>query len=198
MSSRDSSFYEVRGSRAASGAADDDDPVVASYSVFIKPPLQENRKLIILQYVNRTSQDPANIVPPRIKELRVKSITGQYEVDIPIETNQAYDQCKGIKWGTDLKKSTEAKQGGSLGLAGGFGIGSTGTRVGAGGHRGNDDSDYPMEWTEALRQEKVLKTQTLGGARSVEEESTNFMVGVFQGSESAPHGNVQICRTWTD
>lgn len=183
MSSRDSSLYEVGASRAASGA-DDDDPIVASYSVFIKPPLPENRKLIILQYVNRISQDPTSIAPPRIKEIRVKPITGQFEVDVPVETSQAYDQGKGIKWGTDLKKSMEAKQGGSLGLAGGFGIGSTTARAGAAGRRGNDDSDYPMEWNEALRQEKVLKTQTLGGARSAEEKTANFMVGVFQGSES--------------
>ncbi|KAL2164978.1 hypothetical protein VTH06DRAFT_274 [Thermothelomyces fergusii] len=161
-------------------ASDDDDPIIASYSVFIKPPLPEHRKLIVLQYVNKTAQDPAQIRVPRISELRVKPKTGMYEVDVPIDTTEAYDRNKGIAWGTALQKSMEAKKGGSLGLAGGFNIVATSTT--ARGRRGaGADDDTPLTWAEAARQDKVLRTQTFGGGRSAEEANTRHMIGVFQG-----------------
>lgn len=168
-------------------ANDVDDPVVATYSVFIKPPLPDNRELLILQYVNKTSQDPAHIRPPRISELRVKPKTGMFEVDVAVDTSQAYDQAKGIKWGTALRKSMETRKGGSLGLAGGFGIGGAGPRgAPPGGRRGaNSEDAAPLTWQEATRQDKVLRAQTLGGGRGAEEQTANYMVGVFQGSESS-------------
>jgi DNA-directed RNA polymerase III subunit RPC5 len=162
---------------------DEDDPVVATYSVFMKPPLPEKKKLLILQYVNKTAQDPTSIRQPRILEMRVKPKTGMLEVDVPIETSHVYDQGKGIKWGAMLQKSMETKKGGSLGLAGGFGIGAPAVRA-AGGRRGGNDDNIPLSWAEATRQDKVLRAQTLGGGRSTEEENAKYMVGVFQGSES--------------
>lgn len=79
----------------------------------------------------------------------------------------------------------EAKKGGSLGLAGGFNIVATSTtgrgRRGAGA--GNDD-EPPLNWAEAARQDKVLRTQTFGGGRSAEEENARHMIGVFQGSKA--------------
>ena len=161
---------------------DDDDPIVANYSVFIKPPLPEHRNLVVLQYVNKTAQDPAQIRVPRIAELRVKADTGMYEVDVPIDTTEAYDRNKGMAWGTALQKSMDAKKGGSLGLAGGFNIVATSTT--ARGRRGgpSNDDEPPLTWAEAARQDKVLRTQTFGGGRSAEEENTRHMIGVFQGS----------------
>ncbi|KAK3901737.1 Sin-like protein conserved region-domain-containing protein [Staphylotrichum tortipilum] len=163
-------------------ADDDDDPIVANYSVFIKPPLPEHRNLVVLQYVNKTAQDPAQIRVPRIAELRVKADTGMYEVDVPIDTSEAYDRNKGMAWGASLQKSMEAKKGGSLGLAGGFNIVVTSTtaRGRRGGGASNDDGP-PLTWAEAARQDKVLRTQTFGGGRSAEEENTRHMIGVFQG-----------------
>ncbi|KAL2177726.1 Sin-like protein conserved region-domain-containing protein [Thermothelomyces heterothallicus CBS 202.75] len=163
-------------------ASDDDDPIIANFSVFIKPPLPENRNLVVLQYVNKTAQDPAQIRVPRISELRVKPKTGMYEVDVPIDTTEAYDKNKGIAWGTALQKSMEAKKGGSLGLAGGFNIVATSTS--ARGRRGagaGADDETPLTWAEAARQDKVLRTQTFGGGRSAEEANTRHMIGVFQG-----------------
>ncbi|KAK4234455.1 Sin-like protein conserved region-domain-containing protein [Achaetomium macrosporum] len=162
---------------------DEDDPVVASYSVFIKPPLPEHRKLVVFEHVTKTSQDPAQIRVPRIAELRVKPSTGMYEVDVPIDTAEAYDRNKGIAWGIALQKSMEAKKGGSLGLAGGFNIVPTATTAGRGrrGGGGTDDDDLPLGWAEAARQDKVLRTQTFGGARSAQEANTRHMIGVFQG-----------------
>lgn len=168
-------------------AADDDDPVVASYSVFIKPTLPEHRNLVVLQYVTKTAQDPAQIRVPRISELRTKPDTGMYEVDVPIDTTEAYDRSKGMVWGAALQKSMEAKKGGSLGLAGGFNMVSTST--GARGRRGGagaDDEPPPLTWAEAARQDKVLRNQTYGGVRSAEEENTRHMIGVFQGSKHPP------------
>ncbi|AEO60813.1 hypothetical protein MYCTH_2120781 [Thermothelomyces thermophilus ATCC 42464] len=158
-------------------ASDDDDPIIANYSVFIKPPLPENRNLVVLQYVNKTAQDPAQIRVPRISELRVKPKTGMYEVDVPIDTTEAYDRNKGIAWGTALQKSMEAKKGGSLGLAGGFNIVATSTS--ARGRRGagaGADDETPLTWAEAARQDKVLRTQTFGGGRSAEEANTRHMI----------------------
>jgi hypothetical protein len=174
---------------AATTADDDDDPVVASYSVFIKPLLPEHRNLVVLQYVKKTAQDPAQIRVPRITELRVKANTGMYEVDVPIDTAEAYDRNKGIAWGTSLNKSMEAKKGGSLGLAGGFNIVSTSNPTGRGRRAAagnNDDEGAPLGWAEAARQDKVLRTQTFGGGRSAEEENTRHMIGVFQGSTHTP------------
>ncbi|KAK3687808.1 Sin-like protein conserved region-domain-containing protein [Podospora appendiculata] len=169
---------------------DDEDPIVATYSVFIKPPLEKHRKVVVLQYVNKTSQDPAHLRVPRVTAMRVKPGTGMYEVDVPVDTTEAYDRNKGVAWGTALQKSMETKRGGSLGLAGGFGVGAPvnrgGRRGGGGRGGGNGDGDDDaaagqLSWVEANRQEKVFKTQTLGGGESAEEVNTRAMVGVFQG-----------------
>jgi hypothetical protein len=166
---------------------DDDDPIVANYSVFIKPTLPEHRNLVVLQYVTKTSQDPAQIRVPRITEMRVKPSTGMYEVDVPMDTADAYDRNKGLAWGTSLQKSMEAKKDGSLGLAGGFNIVATPTTGrGRRGAAASTDDEPPHRWAEAARQDKVLRTQTFGGVRSAEEENTTHMIGVFQGSTSPP------------
>ncbi|KAK0636821.1 hypothetical protein B0T17DRAFT_473411, partial [Bombardia bombarda] len=168
-----------------------DDPIVASYSVFIKPELPKHRKLVVLEIVNKTSQDPAHIRVPRIRELRIKPKTGMYEVDVPVDVGNSYDRGKGVAWGTALTKSMETKRGGSLGLAGGFGVGAPPVRgggrrggAGGGGIGGGGDDDRgngQLSWVEATRQGKVLRTQTLGGGESAEEVNTNHMVGVFKG-----------------
>ncbi|KAJ4285925.1 hypothetical protein N0V88_008217, partial [Collariella sp. IMI 366227] len=60
---------------------------------------------------DKTAQDPGQIRVPRIAELRMKAATGMYEVDVPLDTAEAYDRGKGIAWGTALQKSMEAKRG---------------------------------------------------------------------------------------
>lgn len=181
-----STLEAPRGATATS--KDDDDPVVASYSVFLKPSLPEHRNLVVFQYVTKTAQDPSQVRMPRVAELRVKPSTGMYEVDVPIDTMEAYDRNKGMAWGAAMKKSMETKKGGSLGLAGGFNIAATPSpAAGRGGRRGagasNEDDGVPLSWAEAVRQDKVLRVQTFGGGRSAEQH-TREMVGVFQGSES--------------
>lgn len=154
---------------------DDDDPVTATYNVFINPSLPLGRRLLVLQHPNRTDDAPR----PPPTELRVKAQAGMVEVDVPLDNTVAYDREKGLKWGKTLNASMATKNGGSHGLAGGFGFGTVQAR---GGRKKAEDEDEVMDWQEAVRQDKVLRTQTLGG-QYPEYKEVQHMVGVFQGSE---------------
>ncbi|KAG5977870.1 hypothetical protein E4U55_006470 [Claviceps digitariae] len=152
----------------------DDDPITATYDVFLNPALPQGRRLIVLQQPNRTDNTPR----PAPTELRLKSQSGMVEVDLPLDNTEAYDRDKGLRWGRILQASMAAKNGGSHGLAGGFGFGAVqqrGKKKGEG-----DDMDEYMDWNEAVRQDKVLKTQTLGG-QYPDTDEVQCMVGVFQG-----------------
>ncbi|KAJ9138233.1 DNA-directed RNA polymerase III subunit rpc5 [Pleurostoma richardsiae] len=174
-------------STAPAADNDGDDPVVATYNVFIKPPLSANRRLLVLQHPNKhDARRPAR--PPT--EVRLKPRTGMVEVDMPLDHSAHYDRGKGVAWGSQLQKSTAAKSGGSHGLAGGFGVHAPAVRSGGGARRGGaggahgedgDGGDAPgLDWVEALRTDQVLRTQTLGGLWP-EENDCRYMVGVFQG-----------------
>lgn len=155
---------------------DDDDPVTATYQVFINPSLPLGRRLLVLQHPNRTDDAPR----PPPTELRVKANAGMVEVDMPLDNSAAYDREKGLKWGRTLHTSMAAKNGGSHGLAGGFGFGTV--QRGAGGRKkAEGEDDDVLDWTEAVRQDKVLRTQTLGG-QYPDYKEVQHMVGVFQGS----------------
>lgn len=62
-------------------------------------------------------------------------------------------------------------------MAGGFGFGAVQQRA---KKKGEGDDDEYMDWNEAVRQDKVLKTQTLGG-QYPDTDEVQYMVGVFQG-----------------
>lgn len=143
-------------------------------------------------------------------ELRIKTASGMVEVDVPLDYTSAYDRAKGVAWGSALATSTKAKAGGSHGLAGGFGVGGTqgnGRNGGAGGSGGRAASaaaaataaaaaaaaaaaevegrvgtSSAADWSEAVRQDRVLRLQTLGGmcppARIAE---ARWMIGAFDG-----------------
>ncbi|RBR21551.1 uncharacterized protein FIESC28_04819 [Fusarium coffeatum] len=154
---------------------EDDDPVTATYNVFINPSLPLGRRLLVLQHPNRTDDAPR----PPPTELRVKAQAGMVEVDVPLDNTVAYDREKGLKWGKTLNASMATKNGGSHGLAGGFGFGTVQTRS---GRKKTEDEDEVMDWQEAVRQDKVLRTQTLGG-QYPEYKEVQHMVGVFQGKD---------------
>ena len=171
-------------------ADDDDDPILATYSVFVKPPLPAHRKLMVLQHPNTHSEDPTMLQSPPITEIRLKPGSGMIEADVPIDYDRQYDRLKGMGWGAALQKSLAAKGGGSLGLAGGFGMGAAvartaGARRGGAGAGADDDDVEGGDWAEAVRVDRVLRTQTLGGL-SAPALDARYMVGVFQGSESKP------------
>jgi DNA-directed RNA polymerase III subunit RPC5 len=158
---------------------DDADPIISSYDVFINPTLPNGRKLYVLQQANRIEASVNVYVPPT--EMRLKARSGMVEVDIPVDTTVAYDKEKGLEWGRALSSSMAAKSGGSHGLAGGFGFGAPAPRPKKRGE-GDVDEDAYMDWGEAVRQDKVLRTQTLGG-HSTPLSHAQYMVGVFQGGE---------------
>lgn len=155
---------------------EEDDPITASYQVFINPALPYGRRLLVLQQPNRTDDAPR----PPPTELRLKANTGMVEVDMPLDNSVAYDREKGLKWGRTLQASMLAKNGGSHGLAGGFGVG--GVQRTGGRKKAETEDDDMLDWTEAVRQDKVLRTQTLGG-QYPDVKEVQYMVGVFQGSE---------------
>ncbi|QUC20238.1 uncharacterized protein UV8b_04479 [Ustilaginoidea virens] len=154
----------------------DDDPITASYSVFLNPALPLGRRLLVLQQPNRTDDAPR----PPPTELRLKPQSGMVEVDLPLDNTRAYDRDKGLRWGRVLQSSLAAKSGGTHGLAGGFGFGAVPQRGRRKGEPDDDAAAY-MDWNEAVRQDKVLKTQTLGG-QYPDSDEVQYMVGVFQGN----------------
>ncbi|KAF4592609.1 sulfite reductase beta subunit [Ophiocordyceps camponoti-floridani] len=170
---------------------DASDPVTATYQIYLNPALPRGRRLLVLQQPNRVDEArPA----PRPTEVRLKSDSGMVEVQIPLDTGVAYDREKGLRWGRSLQASMAAKNGGSHGLAGGFGLGAvnhhhhSGQRAGAGGSgrakggRAGSDLDPILDWNDAVLQDKVLRTQTLGG-QWPEVDDVEYMVGVFRGKE---------------
>ncbi|KAI0020219.1 Sin-like protein conserved region-domain-containing protein [Xylariomycetidae sp. FL0641] len=166
-----------------SSSAADADPIVASYNVYTNPSLPTNRKLVILQHPNK--QGPVNNPYAQLSEVRTKKQSGMIEVDVPMShAHSDYDRDKGLRWGASLAKSVAAKSGGSHGLAGGFGVGVPTVRTGG---KRKDDFDRDIDtlsWSEAVRQDKVLRTQTLGGQFPPESETNcRWMVGVFKGDQ---------------
>ncbi|KAI0193795.1 Sin-like protein conserved region-domain-containing protein [Astrocystis sublimbata] len=160
--------------------AADPDPIVASYKVYANPALATGRKLLIMQHPNQ--QGPVNYPHTGVSAVRVKNRSGMVEVDVPLSHAHAdYDRDKGQRWGGALAKSLAAKNGGTHGLAGGFGVGVSSLRP----NKRRDDFERDidmMDWPEAVRQDRVLRTKTLGGQMTAKSETDcQWMVGVFKG-----------------
>lgn len=160
----------------------DPDPIVASYKVYANPALETNRKLVIMQHPNK--QGRSNQPYSRVTNVRIKNRSGMVEVDVPISHGNAdYDRDKGQLWGGALAKSMASKNGGTHGLAGGFGVGVSSLRPNKRRDEFERDIDM-MGWNEAVRQDRVLRTQTLGGQIPPESATDcQWVVGVFKGSE---------------
>lgn len=155
-------------------SADEKDPIIGSFDVLLNPSLPHGRKLWVLQQPNR-----ADMNQPPATEMRLKSGTGMVELDVPLDYMVSYDRDKGMHFGRHLKNSLAAKAGGTHGLSGGFGVGAPPPQR----KKRNEDKedDVFIDWTEALRQDKVLRTQTLGG-QLPDHKEVQYMIGVFQGS----------------
>lgn len=155
------------------------DPIISSFDVLLNPSLPHGRKLWVLQQPNR-----ADMNQPPSTEMRLKSGTGMVELDVPMDYMVSYDRDKGMNYGRHLKNSLAVKAGGTHGLSGGFGVGAPPPQR---KKRGEDrDDDLFLDWTEALRQDKVLRTQTLGG-QLPDHKEVQYMIGVFQGSMCKPY-----------
>jgi DNA-directed RNA polymerase-3 subunit RPC5 len=170
-------------SSPAAPPIEEDDPIVHTYSVFIKPPLPQQRRLLVLQHPNNQSDHPETLRPPPITDIRLKPGSGMLEADVPLDYNTAYDRHKGIVWGSAVQKSAANKT--SLGLPGGFGVGGAPARTRGRGAAAGDDVEGG-DWNEALRSDRVLRKQTLGGL-STDSKDARYLVAVFQGSKSFLH-----------
>ncbi|KAM0275728.1 hypothetical protein ACHAQH_007489 [Verticillium albo-atrum] len=167
----------------------DDDPIVASYNLLLNPALPQGRKLWVLQQPNTTNPDQA---PPT--EMRLKSMAGMVEIDVPLDYQRGYDRDKGMHWGRHLKNSLVSKNGGTHGLSGGFGVGAAPPRQ---KKRHDDrDEDLFLDWSEAVRQDKVLRTQTMGGT-CPDSKEVQYMIGVFQGGASGFYPSLPFERLLT-
>lgn len=137
--------------------ADEDDPVVASYDVYLTDPLSSNEantsRLFLLQYpAHRPYSKPYNATGKQTPTaLRVKSKSGFVEVDIPILLHENYNASTGEKYGKAVADSRTIHLGGTHGLAGGF-TSSAHSRL----------RDVPQH-EDFLSSSPFLRTQTLGG-----------------------------------
>jgi len=183
---------EVINDPAVNSEEEDEDDIVASFDMFIKPNLTDGHQIYVLQFPNRDRKQPYtadhNSTPI---QLRTKPQSGMVELDVPIDTGHNYDKDKGVKWGTAMKKSEQAKGPGAHGMAAGFGIGG-GNRIvgGRGGRARVEEEEYGQgirdeDFERAKNSGNVLKTQTLGGlVAQIESHSPQYMLGTFVESEA--------------
>ncbi|KAK5078221.1 hypothetical protein LTS08_002937 [Lithohypha guttulata] len=158
---------------------DEDDPVIASYDVYISsPPLppaidktntgeprgpdasssvmpQKQPKYYVLQYpAHRPSSKPYNTArSQRPSSFRIKPSTGIVEVDVPILTTDNYNTPLGTSLGRAMHDSQVANPYTGHGLSGGFAQNA----LNAPPHGTNLDDE------ESHLRDTALRTQTLGG-----------------------------------
>lgn len=170
-------------------APHDNDPVVSSFDVYVKPHLAGDLEMYVLQFPNRDSrQQYTSAKGSEPLKMRIKPKAGMVELDVPMEANRNYDKRKGLEWGSAMKKSAETKGNGSYGLPGGFGIGAAPPGGKAKLRAGIVDqealqSQILADYQNAIRDERVLVKQTLGGQAMAKDDTTpQYMIGTFSGS----------------
>ncbi|KAF2682077.1 hypothetical protein K458DRAFT_488799, partial [Lentithecium fluviatile CBS 122367] len=184
--------------------ADEEDPVVAEYDVFITPEMET--QLHILQYPDREKERPlTRATHSAPSQLRLKENSGFVEVDVPIDVRNFFNRPMGVKWGEALRK-TKAFGQRAYGISSGFeramprptrsGAVADGTPApGA-----IEDDDNFDEWVEhfedANEKGHVLNTQTFGGQISRDDgKGPSYMLGTFRKNElhlTRLHGLVQM------
>ena len=180
---------------------DDPDPIKASYDVYIKPRISADKQVYVLQFPNRDSKQHYSVANGSAPfKMRIKPNAGMVEMDVPMDALRNYDREKGIKWGEAIKKSNMSKNGGSHGMAGGFGIG--GAQAGGRGRgRGQNPDDDSLQrrilddYENAVKREEVLVRQTLGGQCVSNEDTTpQYMIGTFRKSRLLRSDSLEIAK----
>ncbi|PGH11758.1 hypothetical protein AJ80_07019, partial [Polytolypa hystricis UAMH7299] len=174
---------------------DTDDPIIASYDIFITDALIRR---LLLQYPDRQPKDPYDGTYRVPTELRLKPKTGLVEVDIPITTQANYNDTKGLRFGNALRKSRITSEGGSHGVAGGFNATSSSGAAGAAGGGGGGAGKGRFEPIDVEEDERfagfvrdadeedrkagvLMMTQTLGGRiKAAVEGDPVYMLGAFR------------------
>ena len=158
----------------------EEDPVIASYDVFLT---DSEISRYVFQYLDRPQNKPYNErkgQKPTV--LRMKPGTGLVEVEVPINTRAGYDVNKGLRYGDAMKKSRSARDGGSFGMAGGF----SGGTMAAGGVRVKSEGGGDIEVVDSKKMadpSALIRTQCLGGRiKPPEEGDPVHMLGTFKGS----------------
>lgn len=142
---------------------EDDDPVIASYDVFISPPptsststtTKGSSELYVLQYPShRPSTKPYSTSrSQKPTSLRLRPNTGIVELDIPIMTSDNYNLPLGDQFGKAMHESRLAHPTTSHGLSGGF-------------SNNQNSINNPINLTDIPQHgaiDTTLHTQTLGG-----------------------------------
>lgn len=161
------------------------DEMIAEYDVYINKP---TKKIMILQYPNRGPGQPyCERTGQKPLELRIKPKCGLIEVDIPMDVHTNFDKEKGIIYGEAMRKSRVLQDGGSYGMAGGFGIGSK-PRATASGRQPSAAEEPTHEslltnFDDANNKGHVMNKVTLGGqiVPFKPGNDPNYYIGVFKG-----------------
>jgi DNA-directed RNA polymerase-3 subunit RPC5 len=175
-------------------AADEHDPVVAEYEVYITP---ENlqQQLYVLQYLNRPPDQPfTKAADSQPSELRIKENAGFIEVDVPINLRRNYNRVAGVRWGEAMRKTKGFGQK-AFGIASGFErtMPRSTNRAGAGGEGApaapvaaeDDDNfqDYVDHFEDANEKGHVFNSQTFGGQIMKDDgKGPSYMLGTFRDS----------------
>ena len=166
--------------------ADDGDPVIASYNVCLdRPSLSHDvdSRLVILQYpAHRPSSRPYNAArSQQPQSLRLKPSTGVVEVEVPILTQQNYNEDAGARYGRAMSDSRTVQVGSSHGLGGGF---------------NNNAAQYNMPSLQNIpadddvtQDNRKLQTQTLGGKVAIpsERDPVYFLASFQDGAMHLSH-----------
>lgn len=162
--------------------------IVRQYQMYINKP---TKKIMVLQYPNRDPSQPySDKTGQKPLELRIKPGCGLVEVDIPMDVHQNFDKEKGILYGEAMRKSRVLQEGGSYGLAGGFGSGPK-PRPAAGGNPAASSEEPIHEillenFEDANNKGHVMNKITLGGQIiPYKDTDPTYMIGAFRGSEWA-------------
>ena len=148
------------------------------------------------QYPNRVRGRPYNLRNgAKPDDVRIKPSTGFIEVDVGLNTTFNFNKFKGLQWGDALSTSRDVHNStGTYGPAAGF----SNAKPRAAGGRGNTLKDAVaresqisndlLAFYEAETENKVLRTQTLGGQvlrhDSAEEAGKPiYFVGAFRKDE---------------
>lgn len=170
----------------------DEDPVTATYDVFITPALQEQIQL--LQYLNRPRDRPYNDrFGARPENVRLKPKSGFLEVDIEMHTGINFNRYQSLKWGDAVQTAKQLhNDSATYGPASGFAVPRA--RPGHRAHlkdkveRDHQIANDLANFDAARKQDRALQSQTLGGkinrcGTQSEGAQPIYFVGAFRGEQ---------------
>jgi DNA-directed RNA polymerase III subunit RPC5 len=165
--------------------AEEDDPVIAEYDVYVTPDLQE--QIYLLQYPNRSRDKADSHASNTAVDVRIKPKSGFMEIDMETNIHKSFDKKKGVIWGEAVRQTKESGTD-SFGIASGFGKGARAEHFGPDTTATRFDGDATQrllrDFDRANDGGRVLNKQTLGGLITRTGKGRNIlMLGAFRGGE---------------